>query len=111
MRKSKKIFNLIIINLPIIILVLTMFRTGDFTNFEQWATDYCLPLRTIPLINNFTTWINTTLIGGDYLFINLIEALSVYYLFSQLIMLFFDFIVWIIEMCRKWLNGLYKKGE
>lgn len=104
-------FWFILLLLPLIMVLFSVFRTGDITAAISWLnSDFFAGLINVSFINDFIEFLKHLIFNNITLgsWFNSIMNLFVYYTFVNLIGLFFAFINWIIEFCKGWFSGKAK---
>lgn len=106
--KIHKIFNFFVLCFPILVILLSIYRTGTY-DFASISESLFSIVET-PLFKNIYNWFQVNLfnnISNNY--INIMWALFAYMFYTELIGLFIDFMCFLVRWARSFLNGFYKE--
>ena len=110
-RNSFNILWLLLLLLPILLVFFSVFRTGDIDSALLFLnSDFFTGVIDIIGIRDFYVFLKTNLFNSSLgKWYDCIFNCLMYYTVVNLLCLFFNFINFLIELCKEWLNGVFKK--
>lgn len=111
-RNLKYYFKFGLLMMPFLILFLFFFRTGYNTeSVEVLLLNLESTIGSLPFVWNFFSWLLDSFnsIGLDSMFIVLLFAYSVYYIWVELIWFFLNVITFVIDFANNLILGWYNK--